>query len=38
MKDSGGKLDDAVLVLAGKMRSSHEVVDMMDMSLSVNIL
>jgi len=38
MKDSGGNVDNVILVLAGKMKSSHEVVDMMDLSLSVNIL
>ena len=38
MKDSGGNADDVILGLAGKMKSSNEVVGMMDLSLPVNIL
>jgi len=38
MKDSGGNVDGVILVLAGEMKSSHEVVDTMNLSLLLNIL
>ena len=37
MKDSGGNVDGVILVLAGEMKSSHEVVDTMNLSLLLNI-